>query len=316
MNLNNTELATNDSKRVLSVFFCPSKPVFTWVLSDTTTSYMTVTLICAACPLTILLNIVVITAVKQRRELQNSSNILLASLAVADLLVGAVSMPFTITLDVLLLCKAVNYSICQIAFANQLVLYAVVCSSLYHLTLIAWERYVAVRKCISYKAIVTRSLVNKCAKLSRSWILAVLTTTPPRILQAADVQYLYIDILSTVLTLPAVICIGLIGYFYTAVYLGVRNHKVNDIRQGPFLIKEKFERKIAKTTGILTAVLLICYLPSVVVLLFGEVLPFLRTSSFFRLSETLIQLNSLVNPLLYCFILNRHFRNTILNQKT
>lgn len=96
----------------------------------------------------------------------------------------------------------------------------------------------------------------------------------------------------------------------------MRQKKVNDIQRGPALFKEKLERKIAEATATLAATLLICYFPSVVVLLFGETVPFLRTSSFFRWSESLIQLNSLVNPLLYCFVLNRHFRNAILGRKS
>lgn len=314
MNVNHADLAANDSSLAQSIFFCPYKPIFTWILSDKTTFYATVSIISTACPITILLNIVVITAVKKTRRLQNKSNILLASLALADLLVGAVSIPLNISLDVLLLCKAVNYPICEIAFANQLVLYAAVCSSLYHLTFIAWERYVAVKRSIRYKVIVTKSRVKKFAKIS--WFLAFLTTTPARVLKAAGVDYKYVELLNIILTLPAVICIIFIMYFYTMVYLGVRQQKVKNIHQGPALFKEKIERKIAKTTAILTAVLLISYSPSVGVLLFGEFVPFLRTSSFFRWSETLIQLNSLVNPFLYCFVLNRHFRNAIHNHNT
>ena len=172
----------------------------------------------------------------------------------------------------------------------------------------------AVKRPIAYKVIVTKSRMKKYAKLA--WFLAVLTTTPARILQAAGVGYAYVKLLNTILILPAVICIILIIYFYTIVYLGVRKQNVNRIRQGPVPFKEKLEKNIAKTTGILTAVVLISYSPSVSVLLFGESFPFLRTSSFFRWSETLVQLNSLVNPLLYCFVLNRHFRNAILDHKS
>ena len=75
-----------------------------------------------------------------RKKLRSNANILLASMAVADLLVGAVSMPLSIGLDVLLLRKDLSLTICDIAFANQLVMYAVVCSSLNHLTVISWER--------------------------------------------------------------------------------------------------------------------------------------------------------------------------------
>lgn len=184
---------------------------------------------------------------------------------------------------------------------------------LYNLTAIAWERYIAVRHSFSYKVIVTRDRVKKYANIA--WLLAVLTTTPVRILQAVGVDYKYLEILNKILSIPVVICIVLIGYFYTLVYLGVHKQKVIDTRQGPAVIKEKLEKSISNTTGILTAVLLISYLPSVVVLLFGGVAPFLRTSTLFRWSETLIQLNSLVNPLLYCIVLNRQFRKAILDQK-
>ena len=69
--------------------------------------------------------------------MQKNSNILLASMAVADLLVGAVSMPLTTALDILLLRKNLSLTICKIAGANQIVLYSAVSSSLYHLTFIA-----------------------------------------------------------------------------------------------------------------------------------------------------------------------------------
>ena len=85
-------------------------------------------------------------------------------MAVADFLVGAVSMPLTITLDVLLLRKDLGHKICEIAFSNQLVLYAAVCSSLYHLTVIAWERYIAVTRWMQYNVIIRRDRVKKMAR--------------------------------------------------------------------------------------------------------------------------------------------------------
>ena len=219
-------------------------------------------------------------------------------------------MPLSISLDALLLKKAVGYPICRIAFANQLVLYAAVCSSLFHLTVIAWERYVAIQKWNYYKVIVTRQRVKKCAGIA--WLLAVLTTTPARILTALGVDFKYIKILDLILTLPAVVCIVLIGYFYIMVFLGVRKQRAKDICEGHVRAEAKMERNIANTTGILTVTLLISYIPSIIVLILGGSVPFLRTSSFFRWSELLTQLNSLANPLLYCFVLNCHFRREIL----
>lgn len=149
------------------MFICINELIFTWILSDTITFQAAITTRCITCPIIILLNVLVIVAVTKRRQLQKNSHILLVSLAVADCLVGAISMPLSKTIDALLLDKnTVGDSICRLAFANQLVLYAAVCSSLYHMILIAWERYVAIRKWIYYKAIVTRRRVKTYAGMA------------------------------------------------------------------------------------------------------------------------------------------------------
>ena len=312
MDSGKADLTAIDVSASPSVFYCPYKPIFTWILDETTTFYTTIITTCVACPITVLLNILVVVSVKKRRGLQTNANILMASMAVADFLVGAISMPLSISLDVLLLRQDLNHIICEIAFANQLVLYGAVCSSLYHITVIAWERYVAVKKWNRYKVIVTRARIKKTTIIA--WLLAVITTTPGRIMEVSGVVYKYVEVLNIIFSFPAVVCLVLIGYFYIMAYLGIRNRKVTDdtSQSTNRRNKAKLENSIAKATGIITVVLLVLYIPSIVVLLFGEAFPFLRTSSFFRWSELLIQLNSLVNPILYCFALNRNFRKEVL----
>ena len=178
MSTENIDLPEN-----VTTFYCPYQPIFTWILSDSTTSLSASIITGIACPVTIFLNILVIRAVSKRGELQTNSNILLASMAVADMLVGAASMPLSISLDVLLLRKDLSHTICEIAFANQLVLYASACTSLYHLTVIAWERYVAVTKWMHYNALFRINPTKKLAIVA--WLLALLTTTPGRMLKAA-----------------------------------------------------------------------------------------------------------------------------------
>ena len=107
-----------------SVFFCPRSPHLIWDLKETISLQLAITVTAAACPFTILLNILVIVAVKKIRELQTNSNILIASLAVADLLVGAVSMPLTISVDALILRGNVSENmICTINEITGFVLY-------------------------------------------------------------------------------------------------------------------------------------------------------------------------------------------------
>lgn len=67
-------------------------------------------------------------------------------MAVADVLVGAISMPLNIALDVLVLERFLSRGVfCRIGLVNELVMLIGSCSSVYHLALIAWERYVAIR---------------------------------------------------------------------------------------------------------------------------------------------------------------------------
>lgn len=97
------------------------------------------------------------------------------------------------------------------------------------------------------------------------------------------------------------------------VNLSVRcNQGVNGVRASSGRAKAKMATSIANKTAILALALLISYVPLIAVLFLGERVPSPRTSSFFRWSEVLTQLNSLVNPLLYCFALNGNFRQEVL----
>ena len=80
---------------------------------------------------------------KTKRELKRNSNILLSRLAIADLLVGAVSMPLSITVDVLVLQGMLFEDvICFLNTISVFSLYTFYAVSFFHLPLIAWERYV------------------------------------------------------------------------------------------------------------------------------------------------------------------------------
>ena len=309
MNSSDTDLTTGTSSFVPPELFCP--PIQTWVLSDTILFKITAAVTIIICPVTILLNILVIIAMKKRRDLRNiHSNILLASMAVAGVLVGAVSMPLTIISDVLVIAKFLNARVfCGIAFVDDTVLYIGSCSSVYHLTVIAWERRVAIGEWANYKVIVTRGRVKRFARIA--WLLAVLTPIPPNVMKIASVEYKYLLFVDITCVLPGTVCIALLGYFYIRVYFGMRRWETEKAREVPCLIKAKWGTKFAKTTAILTVVVLISFIPSLVFLLFGEIFPALRRSSFFRWSMMLAQLNSVFNPVLYCYR-DRRFRDAFL----
>lgn len=98
---------------------------------------------------------------KKVRQLQTNSNILIASLAAAGLLLGAVCMPLTISLDTLILLgNASENIICTRVLVAMVVLYTAWSVSFYHLVIIFWERYLAIVKRVEYKIIITKSRVN------------------------------------------------------------------------------------------------------------------------------------------------------------
>ena len=309
MNLSETDSEKIDPSELPSMYSCPHEPVYTWILTETAAFYVTITTKSIASPFAVLLNLLIIVAVKNRRALQKNSNILLSSMAVADLLVGAVSMPLTIALDILLLREKLSLKICKIAGANQVVLYSAVTSSFYHLTFIAWERYVAIVKWTNYKNIITKTRLKICAVVA--WVLAAIAAIVVSILSVAEVDQKVIAGLSIFSASKTVLCVAIIGYCYITLYLYVRKRKNNEINQVSARANAKLEKSIAKATGTVTAALLVSYVPSIIVLFLGDAVPFLRTSSYFRWSELLIQMNSFFNPIVYCFAMNRTFRNEV-----
>ena len=178
MDVNNTEKTDNNpSTNTRSVFYCPLYPNFTWDLKSTTTFWILAFIIVFASPVAILLNLLIIFAVKRRKELQKPVNILLSSMAVADFLSGAISMPLSAAADIFILRQVSLQYMCTLGAVIIKPMMIFICfSSLYHLTAIAWERYVAIQKSIDYKVIVT---IGRLKKLSLvAWLLALFTSAP------------------------------------------------------------------------------------------------------------------------------------------
>ena len=291
------------------MFHCPELPKFIWDLNHTT-SYKIITITAIACPVTVLLNLLVIIAVKTRRELKTNSNILLSSVALIDLSVGAVSMPLSILLHSLVIHRDLDVDIiCTIGIIGASVMYTICGASLLHLLLIAWERYLAVAKWKDYKAIVTRGRINKYTRVA--WLLAVLIVLQLAVIESARVRYDIILVVDVILSIFWFICFLLIAYLYARAYLAVRNWNRTRICPVNVLVKGKFESKFAYTTFCLTIFFAVSGFPCVIVYLFRGVSPFFRQVSTLRWAETILQLNSLFNPLLYWYRTRRLRKHTL-----
>ena len=113
-----------------------------------------ITTVMASLP-AILLNAFIILAIKQTKELQKPSSIFLPSLAITDLLVGVILMPRSAAIDFLTVRQVSFEYTCRLYSVNLFILPLLFTATLHHLTIIAWERYLAVQKWKDYKLIIT-----------------------------------------------------------------------------------------------------------------------------------------------------------------
>ena len=147
---NNTTVSYDFTSASISLYFCQKPPYLTWDLTNTTLPWILVVAIFTAAPVTTVLNILVVVALNKSRELQKPSNILLCSMAVTDLITGAITMPMSAIVDVLMLT--------QVSIA------------------IAWERYMAVECWRDYRNKVTKRLLQKLRAIA--WLLPILKLVP------------------------------------------------------------------------------------------------------------------------------------------
>ena len=293
---NPTETSIMSSNTNKSVFNCPQIPQFIWDVHDTISPWIFAAVASIISPAAVLLNALVIIAVMKRRELQKPSNILLSSMAVTDLLVGAISIPLS-ALDGFLLPYQIlpAQHICTLDAATAWFSITLTICSLVHLVVIAWERYVAIQKCMEYRVIVTKSRLKKLAAIA--WISGPVFVVSLFTISIVVNGYIKFEVLATLICCM----LALIVYFYVMVYLGVRKQKFTQISQVSVLVTMKLENRVAKTTALVTAALILSFVPVVSLALLGEVFPVFHRMSSVRVGETLMLSNSLVNPLIYCY---------------
>lgn len=308
MVFNGTASTTNFSSHIRSVFYCPSFPNFVWDLNSTTYAWILVAIRCIASPCAIALNTLVIVTMKKKKVLKKSSTILLSSMAVTDLLTGAVVMPSSAAVDILIFRQTSFAHICLIDSVNVSLTGFLSMCSLYHLTVIAWERYVAIRKWMDYKLIVTTGRVKKL--VIAGWLSMIFLRCLDEVMLSAGVDKSVVEGWYYVQGVVGIIFIILLFYFYIMVYLGIRKREINEISQVTALVKAKLESKVAKTTFMLTTVVLFSFVPWGSLWFFQEIFPVIRTNSGFRSGETCVYLNSLISPVVYCYR-DRRFRNAL-----
>ncbi|XP_078342984.1 adenosine receptor A3-like [Oculina patagonica] len=249
------------------------------------------------CPLIILLNILVMVAVKTKRHLRTKSNVALACLATTDLVVGLVAQPLKIAFHILTLLGEADVfcSLKKIAIGISAKCWL---ATLYHLLLMSAERYLAIKHTFAHENQVTEVRIMIASGLA--WAAAILIP--------AEDLWLKKRQLLTILAGSAILSIffSAMIFFNVAVYKEVRrSEKQIAANQVSIEAKEKIlkNKKAFYTTTIVLLVIFLCFIASnacyLMIIPFKDRIPANVGRFILALASFLIVLNSLFNPLIY-----------------
>ena len=267
-----------------------------WNVPLKVTYIITIIINSIACPFTVLLNVLVIMAVKRRPRLQTKSNILLACLAATDVVTGLIVQPSSI-LFVLLLYLGVDDSQGVLDF-NTSFLYIVTYASTLHLMLVTFERLLAIKFTMRYLNVVTGKNIKIAVTVF--WIIAFSSGVFRMLRIQFGVVFFFFGFVINA-------CVLFVVFSYMILYHETRRHqKKIKTQQLPQEEVERFtkENKALKTTVFVVGAVIFCLFPggAFIVLLVARVITSRSLIVMLTLwARTVGMLNSLLNPLIYCW---------------
>ena len=254
---------------------------------------------------TIFMNTLVIIAVATRHQLRAPSNQLLASMAGTDLFTGLIVQPVAIAVLVKRLLGDGPFCTLEIVYAE--VGLAAVFASLSHLVLISIDRYIAVKKPLRYRHIVTKRRIKfgvimawSVTFCSRAQDLAVF------VVDSETKLNFYVKVRTMILSVIILLHIAAIGYTYGYIFSESSRQKKR-LKSEQLSHEEakqvKKDNKAANTLVMIVGALLLSYLP---VIITGALSSSSHNSKelmavFWSWSSTFLMLGSLFNPLIYCW---------------
>ena len=253
-------------------------------------------------PFAILLNSLVIVAVKKKRHLRTKSNISLACLATTDFAVGLIVQPLAITsFSLFFIGSSTQTMTSSFVWVFSTVGQTCTAASLLHLLLMSGERYLAIKHPFAYEnGLVTEARIIIAS--NTAWICAAI---------AYGIRASIFREISVVIILAV---ISTVVYCHAVIYKEVRRNTQQIIaNQVSFAVKEKLlkNKKAFNTTVVIVLTLFLCYIPIWIwlilfIFLNGENASDVGQIAFFPIIF-LQALNSSINPLIYTARI-RHFR--------
>ena len=253
-------------------------------------------------PSAILLNSLIIVAVKTKRHLRTKSNISLACLATTDFAVGLIVQPLAITSFSLFFIGSSPQTMTSFfVWVSSAVGQTCIAASLLHLMLMSGERYLAIKHSFAYQnGLVTEARIIIAS--SMAWICAAIN------------YGIRVSIFREISVVIILAVISIVVYCHVVIYKEVRRNTQQIIaNQVSLAVKEKLlkNKRAFNTTVVIVLTLFLCYIPTCVWLIVlisfnGENSSDVGHIAYFPITF-LVLLNSSINPLIYTARI-RHFR--------
>ncbi|XP_049324967.1 trace amine-associated receptor 13c-like [Astyanax mexicanus] len=261
---------------------------------------------------TVLLNLLVIISISHFKQLHTPTNLLILSLAAADLLVGT----FVIPVNIVQLRDSCWYLGKMACYAIPVISYFSMAASLYSMVLIAVDRYIAVSDPLHYSARV--SFYKTVLLIIPAWSFCFFYTVTflyfnDHFLPSQISNRCYGECILVIK--KSMIIVDLILFFlapcsailvlYSVIFFVARRQaravtivrKGNVSRKRGAKVANSSENKAAKTLGVVIFVYLACYIPFYISSLSVENVT--TSSIVWTVFGWLVYMNSSLNPVIY-----------------
>ena len=257
-----------------------------------------------------MLNIVTIHAIRKTPFLSKNLKTLLLSLAVSDLGVGLVAQPLYVA-------RLIMESRLNLETYNAIYIACLIPANLFRfatlflVTVLCAERFIAIQYYLRYQEIVTHKRV--VAVVVWTWVLSGLFSLT-RLWIPKSIMYVVFGI-------TQLACIIAATFFSIRIYLSVRlpvnQIQVLQLQQAPQnaqMVNVRRMRKFAMMSVYVCLFLTVCYLPNICTLsaIAFTSRPSTGIKHLLVYNVTLAFLNSSLNPVIYCWRM-KHIRHTIID---
>ena len=296
MNLTNSTLAATNN-------FIPCR---IWIQEDFVQniifSLLSVTLNVVTIPFVVVMNALIIIAIKTRRRLQTMYNIMLASLAGTDLVVGIISQPIFVAQEIFFLTGPPMTEYCTVHRMTIWVYTSPAMASLIQLSLLSVEHYTAIKYALKYDGIVTSTRLTVAVVCS--WLIANVQVIG-RFGNSRPLR-----VITFYFSLSAVfLSILVIMYCHITLYFVSRRHMKqikSELVSREDTVKFLKEKKALISTTTIIGIVFVSYTPGIFFSILRYVLPSgnyaLRLTAPSRpFVATCILINSFFNPFIYCW---------------